>query len=218
MTRVLAVGVLVLALVSPHVWAGPVTVGVWTSVAAGTPVPFWDNPSWDGSPVNDLRTLVTPYAPDLEWLHDGAGGPVPVAFADSDGGFILLEEVAGYADFNALWWASASTTGLVWAGPTSPLAMAFIAGIGSPIWFMAVTPEGVFDSHGSGFEHFAWFRSLASGDYWLALEDKVDPTDWDYNDQITRLRDVAPSVPEPGTLVLLGAGLFGWAWRLRASR
>ncbi len=47
-------------------------------------------------------------------------------------------------------------------------------------------------------------------EYILGFEDVKGPnTDFDFNDMVVMVESVNPTVPEPGTIVLLGAGLLG---------
>jgi hypothetical protein len=54
----------------------------------------------------------------------------------------------------------------------------------------------------------AW-RHTTTGNYVLAWEDLAGLGDRDYNDLVVEVRGAAPATPEPGTLLLIGAGLVG---------
>jgi hypothetical protein len=56
---------------------------------------------------------------------------------------------------------------------------------------------------------------FSSTDFFVAVEDiKLGNSDQDFNDFVTLVRNVTP-VPEPATLALIGAGLFGLGMTLR---
>lgn len=59
-----------------------------------------------------------------------------------------------------------------------------------------------------GVQHIAIAYSEFAKDAIIYLDDQVSNPDHDFNDMIIVANDIAP-VPEPGTLLMLGAGLLG---------
>ena len=170
--------------------AGPITTGSWSFVSAIDPAdndlaPFWDGLSWDGEYLGVGYLLDANTTPELEFLHDGSGNPVSFRFDDSGIAWTLLYSITAW------------TEGVF--GQTADGAFTYFTGN----WF-------TYDSVNNP-EQFVLFRIVDPDEtrYFLGIEDipvSYSPNDQDHNDYVVGF---AQPVPEPSTLLLLGAGAAG---------
>jgi len=75
---------------------------------------------------------------------------------------------------------------------------------GAPLWSSL---QG--DNSDGGLDHMVAWRITTTGDYVLAFEDLAGLGDRDYNDLVVQVHGATPATPEPGTMLLIGAGLVG---------
>lgn len=199
--------VLALVLLVPTIArAEPISVGGAWSTVPGTSsltaaslelLPFWAGESWDG-PNLGVNNLLADYgATNLEYLNDGSGRYTSFLFEED---IFNLSKIGGITA-----WSNG------WIGRRDDGAFTYNTGTGH------LPTTNSWDDPGQ----FALFRLVTAETiyYFLGIEDipvGFEQNDRDYNDYVVKF-ETPHSVPEPGTLLLLGSGMVAFAARRKLA-
>jgi len=202
------------------------------------PVPV-NASGWDsaGSSLQEKLDFLYPTAGFDVNDQDPAAIFQPSVAGVTSSSFLMILEIAGFANLNTLGiysYADPTKKLQIFSGPNSPpfdsASVSFALGsvqigsdsstrinnFGTAFGFYITTPQGnVFysedDKNGGSAQMLMYSFPGVPNEYIVACEDLVlANSDWDYNDLVIKASEVKP-VPEPATMLLLGAGLIGLA-------
>lgn len=160
--------------------------------------------------LSNLQRISDSFTGDQLWQVSAAAASVTVVakFAGFSQGFGVISGSSG-GTFTPL------LTQVANVNPGSPGLSASLPALtgefrfgndpsGAPLWSSLQS-----DNSDGGLDHMVAWRITTTGNYVLAWEDLAGLGDRDYNDLVVEVRGAAPATPEPGTLLLIGAGLVG---------
>ncbi len=201
--------------------------------------PYWDNLSWDGTNKNlgfclnassNCGINNAPGLSNLSYLTNSTGAAPANFFFNNSGSPVTATfdtQIAGNAPYDAIGWYDVNNPGvggLLFSGVTAagtnvtfdPSAEygLFYINAGSDVQGLYLSQSdfmlnGGFVSTDPGNQHFAVFEDTSSNFYVGAEDLPFSNSDKDFNDTVIELS--SSSCPEPGSTMLLAAGLLALA-------